>query len=1618
MGVDTRRHVLPAPTESIVDTTGGSTTATDIATDVSRRTDKTSYSIPDDGSPITISTRRRSQHHRDESSKLSRTSHQSQTSLLIEYFEGGKGSGNLNSRPSIRVKVTPSAARKLKDGNDHIQITESGRKPIYTRRISLTTPSKQKQQLPDSGGDDASTSSYNSAAEDNNPTPRRPPLEIEFVDRDQKSEHDTYSRDSRHLPAPSDISTMPPDSILDEPLTSGPRRKRSQSLGREEEHERNDLLKAPSRRRSRSLSRERIAHKVAEKLSSTPRDISNSKHRHGSHSASRDYLEEDTAKSPRRHSHRYREEDIPPSAESSLLSSSASRRRSGDRHSFQSGTSRSSLNNPKLLETVEDAIRRLILPELKELKKDQKIAANTSRFDSEASESRGSTSKDESGRRPSKHSSAPEVTKPTVVLNKDSKDEGIVLSEESPVGRKENRRQKDAESPPENVYVRGARPELREDERLRRQRSRGLRDAEAAGIVGNALTAAALRHHDSRSDLDRRERRKRRSRSRAGSVHLTETELVFQKHNVPPMPLRSDIDSEVTRDSILSQRTEETVGPRQVRDVSRGSPRENGSAGSNTPTRNAFGTHHSNLSTHDVSVHGNSPRDLRKKSHSPTAKLFLSDDHSDHDDTEREYDERTKQRALSPIQSVASDHTEVHVEHDKARDAPHSDSEVGLKPEPRLSIDSLSSPPSTYLAKSRRQQALLDREKSKQNGGGAELGYEESRNPSKEEEENWEKESGESEPEEDDGGRRRSTAEASSDDPRIDAKRMTNYTDDSLDAPYLDKVTSGQQVADGHGANPEYVHTPVAVESAVASLLESSVVDNAFPSANHSRPDSRGRPASPRSSIQGTPRGFHGSDRGSPLKYRQDASSPDETSCPRRMGATSPPQSVSQSVEDEEEKDEPPHMGATALPGAGSPMPEAEHVADSESEINTNPSIIQGPIGGISHENRDHWPYNPTPPRTKDVEMPSGQNGEQGPMAPGAGMTAGYDQPYYQPNYGNSYNFDNYGQPRDGYMAEHMILTPPGAKDEGYISAANARSPSIASPDPQNKVFGGGDSGYGGLFGSADDSFGQRHFSGYSQGIPSPLYDGATGGGIDRIQSKDIIALMEHLTVRDAQRNARDTEILVTLVRSAAEMRNSFEEMKKFIAQQDELLMEASEKQAERIHKVIGGPRPQPPSGYRSRQQQQQQQADDNEDLRSKRRNVFKRALKGLSLKSSNDLSKIEEMLEQLLEEVEALRAAQEGRRPGAAGAQPDGYEPEGQAGTSSNGDQSGYLSNSSRTAPDSQGAGARRGPEGRPSTVLEEDEGMDGPEQDQMMARDERGDSVQLETPPRAQGATGPYSNGTTPQASTEKSRKSFFPKFTRWSKTTASSTGENTRNTVLPGRKERPFSEASRSGSDLLAHGPYDTAKYYDPQGDDRLRSTYTLDEQLQQRQENRPPSPLVPSQVSEKPKYQAHRDSLDLKHPQPRQGPTDRYQTQLESQAQNFVSPITPSSDPWGSSSSLQPTATGNTNRYSAPGRLSPISDAGYSDTSSAPPRPPKIMDDGPLVPQRPLKTNEGEQPPSYLERMTSRSSAVRSSPPQRRPTGPRPLTSSSSQHSPANPRRHRFRDSPVQVDDEAN
>lgn len=1124
MGVDSRRPLLPAPTESIVDTTGGSTTGTDLATDLSRRTDKTSYSIPDDGSPVTIPFRRKNRAKdsgNKDDPKLSQQARNSQTSLLIEYFEGGKESSPLVPRPSVRVRVTPSSANKSKDQRDRIQISEAGssRKPSYSRRISLSSPSAKKKQLEESGAGDQSPSSSTSALDENTPS-RKPPVEIEFVNREQGSELSAVSREARFMQPTSDISSMPADSLLEAP-SSGPRRKRSQSLERaDENHGSKDLLKTPSRQRSRSLSKERIAHRVVEKLSNPQKEESTSKHRRSERSRRHSRDIEADPKSSKRRGNAHRDEEYT-SPESSLLSNSAvsSRRRSGDQYSIRSGTSKSSINNPKLLETVEDAIRRLILPELKELKKDQKVMSNTSKFERDLSASYSSAStpsRDGLGRRLSKHASAPDVTKPKVVLNKDSKDEGIVLAGEPAPTKRERQTSRDSQSSEASYVKWGNRREMTEQDMVRRQKSKGLRDAAAAGIVGTALTSAALKHHDSRSSLEQTED------TRDGPPGgINETELVFQKHNVPALPLHSEINSELTRDSLLSQRTDETATQKdsKAQDVSRGSPMQAVSPTSRTPNRTpldsryGLGAHHSNLSSHNLSPH-NADQDWEERSLSPlegvpdgaiaaAAAANLLDVHSDR----RDSDFNSRRRTLSPIQSVASDQSEAHIKrHSSHQDehAPGGEREM----EPRLSIDSLSSAPSTNLARSTRpdNNSLQSQSRDmKQQETFPDLGYEERPRSGVE---NWESsEAGDA--------YRQSFAESNG---------MTD--DGNSDVHYTEKINEGQHVTDGTGANPQFVH-PVGVESAVASLLDPSVLESSL-SGNRSAPNLPEQAGDRSPKSMGMQQESYEPRHGSPLKQQQDIASLDATSFPRRMGATSPPQSVTQSIEDQDELG---HMMPAGTRDIQSPLPEAGKSQGSESEINTNPSIIQGPIGDVSHENREHWAYDASSPKVDQSPhygnaATAAAAGLGAAAAVGAARHAGHSQDYYSGTadpYGARGYFDHEG---DGYMGGELYTTPPAAKDEGYISAANPLSPSD-TPQQGNKGLEGIDTNALGLFDSpsgGDDPFTtshQRHLSGYSNGVGSPLYDSATGKGIERIQSQDIVALMDHVSYHITSFQAR-----------------------------------------------------------------------------------------------------------------------------------------------------------------------------------------------------------------------------------------------------------------------------------------------------------------------------------------------------------------------------------------------------------------------------------------------------------------------------------------------------------------
>jgi hypothetical protein len=426
-------------------------------------------------------------------------------------------------------------------------------------------------------------------------------------------------------------------------------------------------------------------------------------------------------------------------------------------------------------------------------------------------------------------------------------------------------------------------------------------------------------------------------------------------------------------------------------------------------------------------------------------------------------------------------------------------------------------------------------------------------------------------------------------------------------------------------------------------------------------------------------------------------------------------------------------------------------------------------------------------------------------------------------------------------------------------------------------------------------------------------------------------------------------------------------------------------------------------------------------------------------MRSSNDLGKIEEMLVQLLGEVEGLKVAQ-GLKPSSHPTESfdelhqegnnendHGYEPEGNAGTStaSHASQSGHFSVPRVGSAQRGGFDGRKFSDHRISTVPEGDEDeVDIDPHEQVVlnnqfennellltpTRDVRGGSVPLGTPPQQQVNTASLSNENTPRTDKSKKHKSssssgWIPRVSRWSETTASTVLRGFRNSGRnSGRKENDqFAEPpSRSGSDL---GNYADHTDHDLYGEDKLHTGFSQDN-LQVYEEELEPRSLLPP---EDPKYKAHRNSLNLQHPQPRPGPTHRYQTALESQAVNFDSPMSPKSVDFGSQLSLNRLPPQQQNRYSNTtnntGNMSPVSDGAYSHGSQAPARPPKE----PIAPEIPPKVRKLQKPsPLSNEHLIAEDyasgsggsprSAARSlsgalGVPARKPTGPRSMSSAS-------------------------
>jgi hypothetical protein len=1513
MGVGSRRPPLPAPTDiSSADNDNSSSAvgaSDDVGTDVSRQTDRTHYSIPDDGSPVTISTKHKSDGKGP-----------SQTSLLIEYYEA-QNTGHPTSRPSLRVRVTPSASRS-KRGRDHIRISETSRsgRQSNVRRIALHHQTAESELQEEDDESDASSG--------------HPPVEVDVLHNHSSASQLDGPVRRRYIPAPSDISSMPPDILIDEPalvpaaaaaaagvLVADKVRHKSKAA--------DDSLKAPSR--ERSLSKERLVRKVAEKVQKD-RHREKRKHAHGEHrSRSRSVSEEQSVediKSGRTRS-KYREAGPEESLQPSEISGISS----------QSVLSTNSINNPKLLTAVEDAIKKLILPELNALKEENKTLRNRSKFEEAARESRGSPSaRRDSTRRVSKTSSLPDVGR-----SLDVSDDRDITREDSSRRRSSRRSSHGSDRSRETA--------VREDSSHRRssgekKSTKSMATAGILGAIGGAIAATALKHHASSSSVDRdrdrdghgrRSRTSHTSRSRTPSLadgkERASRELVSEiesgdrssrrvKHdsrdNIPPLPMQSVLDSELTRDSILSVDTERPSDApptaREIQHVSRGSPRHvRPPSGSPISAKERRSRNHVDA----LDEPRGQPSAGTAAAVGVAAALATAAAVRHHSGGQR-----TPTRGVSPIQSDTSYAHDEYAEHPRIKSI-RSSTSIKSDRRSRKSLSPLSSSPSPRMSSGKKRPQGLSLESPYEILPDGEFG---TKTPRAEDVDEW------FQHEHEHNDRLRELYDTGSNLTEIDP-RSTQYTNESLADQYSDPFGAEENLH-SVGAIPEYVHTPTAAVSAVASLRNPSSMsvhssERSLRNSGGAHPDLNAANtllvAAAAGAAGGAAAQFADSRRHwEAVRDRAMANAAEQAA--ENDAFESPPQSEA-SVDFDK-----PVMSANYIPVAGD-MPEIMPVAMDDDELLTNPSIISGRMDGDRS-------YHPTP----DVGHEDSHNTRDAAMlgtAVGVGLgLATAEQAASKEKQYQSTAKEYEEVPADVHQAE-FASTPGHHKDEGYISAI---SPVRQELEPEYEE-------------EAEDQFMTqkhlRHESGLSHGMASPLYDSATGRGLDRIQSKDIVALMDHLTVRDAHRNARDTEILVTLVRSAAEMRNNFEEIKRFIAEQDRLILNNMERGHDMtVQRVLSGPRPIPTSS--SPQTPQRQPSE--EDMPTKRRNMFRKALRGLTMRGSNDLGKIENMLNHLLNEVEGLKGSQS-FQPSQPQTQttslnsyehlraaPDsGYE-EGRANSSPT--QSGYLSNNSSrhmNAMHSGYDGVRGSDSHRISTVLEGDEDLD--EADRRTPTGPAKGSLQTPPDQTAQFASADPTPKTDKSKSKHKSTASSLfsglPKVSRWSKTTASTAPESVRNS-----SKREYQDSPSGSNTNLGYGEYE------------LRSSDSLGREDRSHNQ-RPISPPDEDEYElDDPKYHVHRNSLNLQHPQPRAGPTHLHQSHLESQAMTYENPPTPDAEQWGST----PALAHNKSRFSGSthNRLSPVqSDDGgqrydeYDDDDEEeelPPRPPKLVDDGPLVPPK--------------------------------------------------------------------
>lgn len=1654
MGVEPTKTVppLPAPTDS--NSTGPETP---VATELSRVTDKTHYSVPDDGSPITISTRKK----RDHNLKSLESNNGSQTSLLIEYFEASKNAPTTSRRPSIRVKVTPSSKSRGKSSKEphHIEITErpsGSRKASYTKRINLA-PTTRGDKLFGEELDTKSLKSYSSLTEESNLTSRSGrihPVEIEVgAPRRHPSPlipTDDHQPRLQHLD--SDISSLPANSFLD---GTSREHRRSRSLSRGEAPvggtaaglAAGAVLQSPTRRHSRSLSRDRLTEHQSSSKKNT-KDVSQNRRKHRERSGSIDNVDNHAAtlKSPHRRSSRGHDESVL-STDSSYLKTSR--------------TSKvSSINNPKLLETVEDAIRRLILPELTALKKEQKANINRRQLERER---RGSITSGSSGLSRDHHQ---EHTTTRKVSNRSSAPEIITGSAKDSVTDTDA-----ALSGARFHTLHGAGDSTISDDRQ---------------TTSTNISEKSLIHKmKSKEGLSEREERRRRLKDRRNDSIDASRLIPITK---PPMPMMSDVtESDLTRTSILPDDTdraypinEEHVSP--VHKAKRGyiSPVDSESTDLQTSTLRFLGVQHANTSIADIDPDQDSTlsRDYHQSSHPGHSQLTDStydgsviEDHrmpvhrGNNSASNSPSHKPINNVAAAEAASIASDamlrsrYTDVrsdsmHREHElqlrkqfeEAEEYRGSSDEEVHQPYGREYSQTVPSPLRYVPYSQQRGLSPIPQSVSSYREDENKTNRSTSMSTINESLRQKNLNTGDAQH---DLKQARQSGQANSKlaaDSEVSREQQTEH--DKLESPNLttkhnvdslytnssvmgSDSQSGVQTVHAIGATPGFVNPPLGVESNVASLhsgtnATASNLTTDKPLLRHQASNASFDEGSERHFTYSPTKGYRrdelddDSDLESPTKYpeyeldeqgrkitmpdyKTQSSSTEHTIDKKTMGAATlaaaaaiaryakgrprpPSQRSEHSVEDVPQRNrsfkerasqlrkssnltdissEHAKLGASGLPDMYDPMPEIGHYQDDVSvdSLNARRKHSQEAMStGRSTPTQNHYTYEHeehTPGLQKaELAMISAANalGASAAVAQhdrnnGQALTEEWlrtsderkrDTIMTNPFEGQSPNANHANQ--FVYESKYgMDRSAHESKDEGYISSVpnpphSIRRKEVGFSNSTPQMSGGNGLGSDPFYQPQDTTNMDNHMRSTDT---FSNYDSATRNNMEKIQNGDIVALMNHLTSRDAQRSARDTEILMTLVQAAAEMRNSFIEMRKLILDSEDVIIQEVEKNTDlTTQKRMIDTKPLP-QGLRKLKSSSQD--DYMSDIPEKRRNVFRRALAGLSSKGSgsHDLAHIEDMLVRLLGDVEGLKTAGKSRGPGYDGYDGEeqegyvkhdsGYEPEGHAGSSA-ASQSGYLSGGSRINVNPRHVEQpRRASNNRVSTVHEDDEEdvLDSQEQtllDNQFEKNERlmttqidgrGASLPPSTPTRQFAEVNTNSNDNTP---TEKSKKhksigssGFIPKISRWSETTASTIANKFKRNSKHKDYEYP---PSRSGSyfdqyDEQEHDSHDrnegnsNSQGFSQQYRDQPLSPQRTHESGRERYPYGDRNPLGMHDMSgaqeEEPKYTAQRHSLLLDHPQPSHGPTHVHRTQLEGAADTF-GPVSPQSVQWDSTTSV--------------------------------------------------------------------------------------------------------------------